>query len=159
MYLIVFHPPCPLSFTKTFLMNPPAPAQARTRESCHFLLPAKCAELQKTACLHRMSARRAAGSPLSSSLCLLSRHENVSRLTFSMGSSGPSKKRVRYPRCLLPIDGLFTQLVAAATAFLGPGGWPIASLHRLCDKKSLSSQEVAVCREKVPQVRQLTHLA
>lgn len=137
----------------------PGPAQG---SCCHFLVPAKSAQpLQKTSCFYCISEMSTVGFLFSLNLSSSCR-ENVSGLNFSMGSTGLSKKTVRYPgSCLLPIDGLFAQLLTLAAAFLGPGAPPIAYLHRLCDKQVWVARKWDVCREKYysPSGSELTHLA
>lgn len=129
---------------------------------CHFLVPAKSVQpLEKTSCFYSIPEMRTAGFALSSWISS-SCHENISGPNFSMGSAGLSKKTFRYPgSCLLPIDGLFTQLLTAAAAFLGPGARPIAYLHRLCDKKVWVARKWDVCREKYssPSGSEHVHLA
>ena len=129
---------------------------------CHFWVPAEWAQpLEKTSCFSSISEMRTAGF-----LLYFESHHLAMRMYLVQISAWEAqawvKKTFRYPGgCVLPIDGLFTQLLTAAAAFLGPGARPIAYLHRLCDKRVWVARKWDVCREKyyTPSGSELVHLA
>lgn len=161
--------PCPVSPAKTFLMEAslcshPRVSQGRRapRELLSFLGSSSVSTaFGEDMFLFHLWKEKGRPSLLLTSLSSSCLKRNLG-LNCSTGRTAQSRRHSgTQAGCLLPIDGLFTQLLMAAAAFLGPGAGPISFLAQALWQESLRSQEVGFCREKYYSASrsELSHLA